>query len=69
MPNIEIKAHYPNLDKAKAIANLEFEAVYQNESSESEKLEHQKVQELLKTFEIDQNDLLSGSYREMEQPH
>jgi adenylate cyclase, class 2 len=55
-----------HLDKVKDLGSFfEFEAVYQE--SKNEENEYRKVQELLATFDIKQEDLITGSYKEMTQ--
>lgn len=55
-----------HLDDVKGLGTyFEFEAVYTDDSKESEKREHEKVRSLLAAFEIDPDQLLTGSYREL----
>lgn len=54
-----------HIDDVKGLGHyLEFEAVYQDQSPESEASERRKVQELIQVFEIAEEDLIRGSYRE-----
>jgi len=53
-----------HIDSVKDVGSfLEFEAVYQN--LDEEKQEYEKVELLIKKFEIRPEDLLTGSYREI----
>ena len=53
-----------HLDNVKGLGTfMEFEAVYQNMDDES--TEHKKVHELIKTFGLQEADLIQGSYREL----
>lgn len=54
-----------HLDDVKGLGKfLEFEAVYKDESPESESLEQKKVNELIQVFGISTGDLVNHSYRE-----
>lgn len=54
-----------HLDEVRGLGRfLEFEAVYRDETPESEGREHGKIKELIKVFEISDGDLIEGSYRE-----
>lgn len=58
-----VKIH---LDTVKGLGSFfEFEAVYKDDTAENRAIETTKVEELIKTFEIKQEDLIQGSYREL----
>lgn len=58
-----VRAH---LDVVEGLGTfLEFEAVYKNDSQKNREKESEKVQELMKAFEIKQEELFQGSYREL----
>jgi len=55
-----------HLDEVVGLGNfLEFEAVYEDDTPEAAQREIGKLQELKKTFEISEADLLDGSYPDL----
>ncbi len=55
-----------HLDQVKGLGSfLEFEAVYQGDTSKKKAAEEKKVRKLLDVFEIKPGDLLENSYKEM----
>jgi len=57
-----------HLDEVKRLGKfLELEAVYENTSENDERAQYEKIEKLMKAFGINQNQLLTGSYRELVQ--
>lgn len=55
-----------HLDQVESLGHFfKLEAVYETDSAENLKIQEQKIEYLMYKFEIEPEDLLRGSYREM----